>query len=145
MRTALAALLVVVFAGSALASEEEIHHWRSATVSAPTQLFGDVEVKAAADPKGNLTSLEVVAKAKTTSVPAKFLATLPPLPLASLEIRSEVGYDKDPWLYIVFRTGARTVPGSVEVHIAMQGGKLVNASLETFDGKGSSKRVTKKP
>ncbi len=145
MRTALAALLVLTFAGSALASEEEIHRWRSATVSAPTQLFGDVEVKAAADAKGNVSSLEVAAKGKTIRVPAKFLAALPPLPLASLEIRSEVGYDKDPWLYVVFRTGPRTVAGSVEVHVAMQGGTLVNASLETFDGKGGSKRDTRKP
>ena len=145
MRTVLAASLVLLLAGSAVASEEQIHPWKSATVAASTQLFGDVEVKATADAEGNVSSLEVVAKGAKISVPAKFIATLPRLPLASLEIRSEVGYDKDPWLYVVFRTGPRTTAGSSEIHVALQSGKLIDASIETFDGHGASKRTTKKP
>lgn len=144
MRIALVGMVIAALAGTALASEEEIHGWKSATIAASTQLFGDVEVKATADAKGNVATVTVTAKGKTIVVPAKWLAGLGALPLSTLEIRSEVGYDPQPWLYVVFRTGPRTVKGSVEVHIALQGGKLVHATLNTFDGKGGSKFETKK-
>jgi len=145
MRIAIVGLVVAALAGSALASEEQIHGWKSATIAASTQLFGDVEVKATADAKGNVAAVTVTAKGKTIAVPAKLLAGLGALPLSSLEIRSEVGYDPEPWLYVVFRTGPRTVKGSVEVHIGMQGGKVMQVSLNTFDGKGGSKYETRKP
>lgn len=144
MRIALVGLIVTALAGTALASEEEIHGWKSAIITATSQLFGDVEVKATADAKGAVTAVTVTAKGKTITVPPKWLATLGTLPLSSLEIRSEVGYDPEPRLYVLFRTGPRTVTGSVEVHIAFQGGKLVHAMLTTTEGKGRFAFLTKK-
>jgi hypothetical protein len=144
MRIALVGMIVAALAGSALASEEEIHGWKSATITATTQLFGDVEVKATADAKGTVTAITVTAKGKTITVPAKWLTTLGTFPLSTLEIRSEVGNDPEPRLYVVFRTGPRTVTGSVEVHITFQGGKLIQAMLTTTEGKGRAAYLVKK-
>ncbi|MBX3158674.1 MAG: hypothetical protein KF773_22085 [Deltaproteobacteria bacterium] len=135
-RTALSFLLLT---GTAAASQEQIHRWKTATIVAPTSLFGDVEVKAGADASGNVTSLAVTAQGTTITVPATWLATLPKVPLASLEVRTERGYDPQPILYVVFRTGPTTVKGSIDLHVWFQGGKLTGASLNTYDGAGNSK------
>jgi hypothetical protein len=138
----LAFLLTLALATPSLASQEQTHVWKSATVAATTQLFGDVAMKATADASGNLVTLDIVVKGKRISVPAKLISSLPAMPLASLEIRTERGYDKDPWLYAYFLSGPTNVKGSVAVHIAVQGGKLMDASIDTYDGAGASKHVT---
>lgn len=137
-------LALMLAASPALASQEQTHVWKSATVAATTQLLGDVEMKATADASGNVKTLDIVVKGKTLSVPAKLFASLPAMPLASLEIRTERGYDKEPWLYAFFRSGAKNAKGTIEVHIAVQGGKLMDASIDTHDGAGGSKHETKK-
>lgn len=137
----LALALLIAIAAPAHASQEEIHHWKSATLVAETQLFGDVEVKATADAKGNVAALSVTVKGTSIAVPAKWLASLPPLRLASLEVRSEVGYDPQPWLYVVFDRGIATRD---RVHIAFQGGKLAHATLTTVDAKGNRKHEQRK-
>jgi hypothetical protein len=142
MRT-LIVLVVVAFAGSALASREQTHSWKSATVAVSTSLVGDVEVKATADATGNVKTVDVVVKGKTITVPAKWIATLPAMPLGSLEIRTERGHDPEPWLYVFFRNGVRDAKGTVELHLAVHGGKLKDASVDTYDGKGGSKHETK--
>lgn len=138
------ALIVLLLAAPAFASQEQTHVWKSATVAATTQLFGDVEMKATADASGNVKTLDIIVKGKTLAVPAKWLASLPAVPLASLEIRTERGWDKDPWLYAVFRTGPRTAKGSIELHIAVQGGRLIDAAIDTADGAGGSKHEVRK-
>src|SRR6185436_19740814 len=111
-----ALVLLLAPASPALASEEEIHPWSSVTITASTHLFGDVTVTATADAKANVKTVEVKVKGKSITVPAKLIESLPAMPLASLEIRSEVGYDKDPWLYVFFRRGPANVKDSVAVH-----------------------------
>jgi hypothetical protein len=138
-RLAAALVLTLAFAQTASASREQIHTWKTATVVAPTDLFGDVEVKSGADASGNVASLTVTISGTAIVVPATWLATLPKVPLASLEVRSEKGRTGTPVLYAVFRTGPTTVAGSVDVHIWFQGGKLAGASVTTYDGKGGSK------
>jgi len=54
MRTLIGCLLVVVFAGPAHASREQIHPWQAAKIAVSTNLFGDVEVHATADAKGTV-------------------------------------------------------------------------------------------
>jgi hypothetical protein len=108
-------------------------------VVAATDLFGDVAIKAVADATSNVTSLSATISGATIVVPAAWLATLPKVPLASLEIRSEKGMRGPPTLYAVFRTGPTTVAGSQLVHIGFQGGKLAGGSVTTYDGKGGSK------
>lgn len=137
----LALVVLIAMVSPAHASEEQIHHWKSVTLVAETRLFGDVEVKAAADAKGNVQALSVAVKGKTIAVPAKWLASLPALRLASLEVRSEVGYDPQPWLYVVFDRGIAT---RERVHLAFQGGKLAHAMLTTVDAKGHVKHEQRK-
>ena len=144
MRISLISLLVVAFAGSAVASQEQTHTWKSANVSVSTTLFGDVEVHATADASGTVKTVEVVVKGKTIAVPPKWIATLPAMPLSSLEIRTERGYDPQPWLYVYFRSGPVDAKGTVALHLAFQGGVMKDASVDTYDGKGNSKHEDRK-
>lgn len=136
--------LALCFALPAAASEEEIHPWSAATIVAPTQLFGEVEVRCKGDASGVVRGLELRVQGKSIVVPEAVLATLPALPLSSLQVRSERGYDPEPWLYLYFATAPRTVPGAVTVHLAVQGGKLRSVSLDTHDGKGGSRHESRK-
>ena len=133
--------LLVALGSAAHASQEQIHSWKSATLVADTQLFGDVEVKATANAKGDVQALSVTVKGKPLALPPAWLATLPSLRLASLEVRTEVGYDPQPWLYLVFDSGIATRD---RVHIAFQGGKLAHATVTTVDAKGNRKHETRK-
>ena len=134
-------VLLLALSSAAHASQEQIHHWRSVTVVADTSLFGDVEIKATADAKGNVQALSVAAKGKTIAIPAAWIASLPSLRLASIEVRSEVGYDPQPWLYLVFDRGISTKD---RVHIAIQGGKLAHATVTTVDAQGAVKHEQRK-
>ncbi len=145
MRNPIVVLLILALAGPAIASQEEIHPWKSVTVAASTKRFGDVEMKATGDAAGNLKTLEVIVKGKRLTVPAKWLATFPAMPLSSLEIRTERGWDPEPWLYAYFRNGPASAKGTIEVHIAFQGGKLKDANIATHDGTGNAKHDTKTP
>jgi hypothetical protein len=139
--TRLVLVLLIAMGSAAHASEEEIHRWKSVTVVADTRLFGDVEVKATADAQGHVAALSVTARGKTIAVPARWLASLGALRLASLEVRSEVGYDPQPWLYVVFDRGVATRD---RVHVAFQGGKLAHASITTVDARGNRKHEQRK-
>jgi hypothetical protein len=126
-------LALFALASPAAASEEEIHNWKSATMVATTSLFGAVEVKATADAGGSVQTLAVIVKRTTITIPEKWLKSLGNLPVASMQVRTESGHDPHPWLYIYFRTPSTP---TVHVHIAIQNGKLVRASIVTTDAKG---------
>ena len=136
MKLLLALLLLV---SPAFASQEQIHRWKSATVTATTDLFGDVEMTVTADDKGNLKTLVVKVKGKTIDVPAKWIATLPAVPIASLEIRTERGRGKEPWLYAFFRTGSEDVKGTIRLHVMFRGGKLEEALKQVTESATTSK------
>ena len=130
------AALVFLVASTAYASQEQIHTPKQVTLVAATQLFGDVEVTATADPSGNVTGLSIKAKGVAVSVPAASFAALPKLAVKTLEIRSEAGYDPKPWLYVVFTSAKQTI------HIAVHDGKLA-AMIDTVDAKGATKHEDK--
>ena len=136
----LAALIVLALASSGHASQEQIHNWKAVNIVADTSLFGDVEVKATADAKGNVQSLVVTSNGRTIAIPTSWLRTLPAMRLGSLEVRTEVGYDPKPWLYVVFHVGWT----QDLVHIAFQNGKLAHAGLTTVDAKGDKKYEQRK-
>ncbi|HEU0037591.1 MAG TPA: hypothetical protein VFQ53_43570 [Kofleriaceae bacterium] len=138
----IALVVLALFAVPAHASEEQIHHWKTATLSADTDLFGTVEVKATADAGGNVKTLAVTAKGKTIVVPEAWLKTLPSLPLASIQIRTERGYDPQPWLYVFFQTPSTP---QIQTHISFQGGKLVQASITKLNAKGATTEFKKAP
>ena len=131
--------LLTILAGSALASQEQTHRWKTVTVVADTSLFGDVEVKTSADATGIVQSLDVTAKGATISVPKAWLAKLPAVKLASIEVRSERGYDPQPWLYVVFHlpSGANDV-----LHVSFQNGKLSGASTDIATSSTASKHTS---
>ena len=136
MKLIVSLLAVMALTSHAMASQEEIHNWKAATVVADTSLFGTVEVKATADSGGNVQTLSVTVKGTTITIPEKWLKTLPDLPLASIQVRSERGYDPTPWLYIYFESPS--IP-KVHTHIAIQNGKLARASITTVDANGTQK------
>jgi hypothetical protein len=141
MKLILSLLAVVAVTSPATASQEQIHNWKAATLVAETSLFGTVEVKATADSGGNVQTLAVTVKGTTVTIPEPWLKTLPGLPLASIQVRSERGYDPTPWLYIYFESPSTP---KVHTHIAIQNGKLVRASITTVDANGTQKQEDRK-
>jgi len=136
MKLTASLLAVMALTSHAMASQEQIHKWKAATVVADTSLLGTVEVKATADSGGNVQTLAVTVKGTTITIPEKWLKTLPDLPLASIQVRSERGYDPTPWLYIYFESPSTP---KVHTHIAIQNGKLARASITTVDANGTQK------
>jgi len=132
-------VLMAVLAGSAAASQEQIHRWKAVTVTADTDRFGDVEVKASADAAGVVRLLVVTSKAGTITVPKAWLAKLPAVKLASIEIRTERGYETQPWLYVVFHLASG--PNDT-MHVSFRNGKLSDASTDVAAGKGTFKHST---
>lgn len=125
------AALVLVVASTAYASQEQIHTPKQVTLVAATQLFGDVEVAATADTDGHVATLVIKVNGATITVPAKWLGTLPKLNVKTIEIRSEVGYDPKPWLYVVFdgELQSKAVKRRL-IHIAIHDGKLDHAEVD---------------
>jgi hypothetical protein len=129
------------------ASEEMIHPWKKVSLVADGggSGFGDVTVTAEGSIGAaamRVTSLAVKVQGKTITIPSKALQDLPGLQLHSLEVRSERGYDKDPWLYVVFKLWRPKRPASITsetVHFAIQGGKFVHRSVTAWDTKHQSK------
>lgn len=134
-------LAMMALTSPATASQEQVHTWKAATLVADTSLFGAVEVKATADGGGKVQTLSVTVKGKTITIPEEWLKSLPGLPLASIQVRSERGYDPTPWLYIYFESSS--IP-KVHTYIALQNGKLVRASITTVDAKGTRKPESRK-
>jgi len=99
-------VVTVALVGTAIASQEQTHRWKTVTIVAETNLFGDVDVKTSADATGIVQALEVTAKGATITVPKAWLGKLPAVKLASIEVRSERGYDPQPW-------ALRRVPSAV--------------------------------
>lgn len=129
--TALCAILL--HPASARASQEQIHPWRSAAVTVETDLFGQVQVSWSATPgTPRLDALTVKLRGKTLAVPANALKTVTGVTPAAMAVHTERGYDKDPWLYVVFELA----PGSSKVmhrwaYFAFQAGKLAHVSVKS--------------
>lgn len=141
---AIVAAAVLAWSFAAQASEEEIHQAKRVAAVADTSLFGEVEARAETAPgaKPALKSLTVVVKSTPIVFPAAAFEGLPPLALEGLQIRSERGYDKDPWLYVVFQVAAHHLPAGAQrqsVHFAISAGKARYRAVTTVDKAGASK------
>jgi hypothetical protein len=140
----LAAALLVAGALPASASEEEIHAWKKVTVVADAGRFGEVTVTAESTTgaKAAITALTVKVQGKTIAVPRAALQELSGLQLHTLQVRSEAGYDKHPWLYVVLDRWRANRPATTvaeTVHFAIQGGKLRHRSISIRDRSGQTK------
>ncbi|HEY3358654.1 MAG TPA: hypothetical protein VGQ83_35730 [Polyangia bacterium] len=132
-------LVVVAAASSARASEEEIRPWKKIvlTVDGGSD-FGDVEVTVVmtTGAKPALRSLAWNVKGKKVTVPPDGLKDPPPLVFESVRVHTERGYDRSPWLYVVFEVEKRSLPASATarwVYFASQDGKLKHRSIKTRD------------
>jgi len=143
------ALALTLCAATGRASEEEIHPWKKVSLVANTgQHFGDVTVTAegTVGVQPLLTALTITVKGKTLVVPSAALRDLPGLQLHTLQVRSEAGYDRDPWLYLVmalWRPGRPAAVATEEVHFAIQQGKLKHRAITTRTRDGQVKRDKK--
>ncbi len=146
MKPVLASVLAVALAGTlphgdALASQEQIHDWRSLTTRVDAgSAFGTVDVTARI--KGNgfarrLGTLQVNVGGKRIAVPTALLAKLGNPQLRSLHVRSERGYGKHPWLYVVFTLGPtklNTKWTPSYAYVSIQNGKLVRVQVKRKHG-----------
>ena len=84
---------------------------------------------------------------KSVRVPEKAYRDLASPLLNTVELRTDPGYDKEPWLYVVFELGHRTADGQwrpKRVHIAYQAGRIESRSIDTPNPDGSSTHQTEK-
>lgn len=135
---------------SAAASEEEIHSPYEIIVSADTgKLFGDVTVEIKTDKRikaPKIISIRVKIGGEWKDVPEKAFSDLDSPLLNKTEIRTEVGYDDSPWLYIYFEVGHRDKNGKwnpKRVHIAYHKGRFESRSITTpvSDSKSDWKKI----
>ena len=69
MKSIVSLLAAMALTSPAMASQEQLHHWKVATVVVDTSLFGTVEVKATAGSGGNVQTLAVTVKGTSITIP----------------------------------------------------------------------------
>ncbi|MFQ5930752.1 MAG: hypothetical protein ACE5MK_13750 [Acidobacteriota bacterium] len=137
MRKVLVCLFcLLLLASVSYSSEEEIlaPHKASLSVYAGDH-FGEVNVTIETSPDyRKVESIRMNVGGKNVSVPkAAFNDLRNPL-LNSLEIRTEAGYGKHPWLYITFDVAHREESGEwnpKKVYVAYHEGKIKHRSIKS--------------
>jgi hypothetical protein len=101
------------------------------------QVFGEVAVEvktsSSAD-KLKIVSMKLKVNGKWLKVPDAAFSDLERPLLNRLELRSEAGYDKNPWLYVYFEVASNDIVGQFapkRVHIAYHDGKFESRAIET--------------
>jgi hypothetical protein len=83
------------------------------------------------------------ADGNSISIPQEAYADLEQPLLNSIELRTEAGYDENPWLYIVLKVGYKTSDGKwnpKRVHIAYHAGRVEARSIQTPKSNGTYSR-----
>ena len=112
--------------------------------------FGEVSVTIRTkgrDTERRISDIKLQVGGKSVRVPEKAYQDLASPLLNTVELRTDPGYDKEPWLYIVFEVAHRTSDGQwrpKRVHIAYQAGRIESRSIDTPNPDGSSTRQTEK-
>jgi hypothetical protein len=94
-----------------------------------------------------ISDIELQVGSKSVRIPEKAYTDLALPLLNTVELRTEAGYDKEPWLYIFFQVGFRTSDGQwrpKRVHIAYHAGRIESRSIEIPNPDGSSTRKEEK-
>ena len=137
MKTCLIALVGLVCL-PALASQEKIIQPYKVTVSADAgKPFGDVTVEITTDRKADnpkITAIRLKVDGEWQDVPKKAFTDLDSPLLNETEIRTEVGRDDSPWLYIYFEVSHRDNSGTwrpKQVHIGYHKGRFEQRSITT--------------
>lgn len=131
---------------SAVGSEEYIVPPYQISIAADAgKPFGEVIVHIDTNKdqrKPKIVSIRLRIHGKWLSVPEKAFADLDAPLLSAAEIRTEVGYDESPWLYIYFELAYRDQSGKwnpKKVHIAYHREKFEHRAITTPLSNGSSK------
>ena len=140
----LATGLLMARPSSSHGSEEEIHrpHEASLAVNAGAS-FSEVRVTLRASESRlptKLTAVDLWVNGKNVEISEAVYADLAEPLLDSVQIRSEVGYDEHPWLYVYFELAYRMEDGQwrpKRVHLAYHNGKLEYRSIDTPHPDGS--------
>ncbi len=112
--------------------------------------FGEVSVSIRTkgrDSERRIADIQLKVGGKAVRVPEKAYSGLTSPLLNTVELRTEAGYDKHPWLYIYFQTAYRTSDGQwrpKRVHIAYRAGRIESRSIETLNADGTSTSQTER-
>ena len=124
-------------------SEETIHNPYEVTLAADTGAsFGEVKlsIHQSKNASAKITSIDLWLGEENIKVPETAYADLEAPLLGSVQIRSEAGYDKHPWLYIYFELAYRMEDRQwrpKKVHIAYHNGKIEYRAIDTPHPDGS--------
>jgi hypothetical protein len=128
-------------------SEEEILEPIEVTTRADAgSTFGQISVTVRTkgrDSDRRIDDIKLEVSGKTVRIPKKAYSDLASPLLNTVELRTEAGYDKNPWLYIFFQVGFRTADGQwrpKRVHIAYHAGRIESRSIETPNPDGTFTR-----
>ena len=120
---------------SAATVAQEIPRWESAVVVAHSTTLGTIDVKASADPQGHVRTLAI----EGAEIPATWLATLPPLELDTLAMRTDAPTHR---LLVTFATTGADDP---HVRLTIENGKVVDATIVRTTAEGKEKLEPRKP
>ena len=141
-------IMVCCNAGSPVkASEEDIlQPYEVAVIADAGKSFGEVavEIKTNKDPeKLKIASIRLKINGEWKSVPEKAFADLEKPDLNSLQIRTEAGYDENPWLYVYFELFYRDESGryapNKRVHISYHKDRFESRTIDVPMSDGSRK------
>lgn len=105
--------------------------------------FGEVRATVRTKGRGaerRISEINLGVGSKSVRIPEKAYSDLASPLLNTVELRTEAGYDKEPWLYVFFQVGFSTAEGHwcpKRVHIAYHAGRLESRSIETPNPDGS--------
>ncbi len=112
--------------------------------------FGEVSVNIRTKGRTSerrISKIELTVGGKAVHIPEKAYSDLVSPLLNTVELRTEPGYDRNPWLYIFLQTAYRTSDGQwrrKRIHIAFHAGRVESRSIDTPNADGSSTSKTEK-
>ncbi len=112
--------------------------------------FGEVSVNIRTKGRNaerRISSIELTIGGKAVRIPEKAYSDLALPLLNTVELRTEPGYDRNPWLYIFLQTAYRTSDGQwrpKRIHIAFHAGRVESRSIDTPNADGSSTSQSEK-
>jgi hypothetical protein len=125
-------------------SQEEILEPSEVSIRAEAgSRFGEVHATVRTKGRGaerRISDIKLQVGSKSVRIPEKAFSDLASPLLNTVELRTEAGYDKEPWLYISFQVGFSTAEGHRRprrVHIAHHAGRIEARSIEMPKPDGS--------
>ena len=116
----------------------EIPAWQSAALVAHSEMLaGDLKIVAGADPKGHVQSLAIDGPAVRLTVAPAYIATLPPLELATVAMRVD-----GKALEVRFATGASE---DEHARFVIEGGRITKVDITKITGEGKEKTQVRAP